>query len=519
LLVFLKMNKVLNNCVFLLLILQLSCTKKEAIIEPVKNPAILSFVFSKGANPNLPQEIRCEIIGDTIIATTFASVNLKSLIPSFVIEGKEVIVENIIQKSEITNQDFSKIIKYILKGFDGTEKIYFVKFTDTSIPVLEIDTKNIAIESKTNYVQGFLKIKEKITGDSLFSGTIEIRGRGNSTWGLAKKPYKIKLSKGSKLLGMNEAKQWVLLANYSDKTLLRNELGFELSRRLELKYTPTSRLVDVVLNGNYIGNYQLVEQIEVSKNKVNVATQKKGEVDISGGYLIEGDGFYFSEKVFFKTAFQMPISVHYPDDEAITLEQTNYIKNHLKNFETDLFSDTFEDKTNGFRKYFDVDSYINFYLVNEIMGNPDLFWSTYFYKNKTDSKLYAGPVWDFDIAANNDYRKADTQNLLMLDIGFEPKIWINQLLKDKEFKKRIRSRWNEIKGEKLNTLEKYIDLKAAEINKSQQKNFYKWPILNEKIYNNYQVAGSYPGEVTYLKNYIKNRIIWLDGQFNSIRFE
>jgi hypothetical protein len=504
---------------FLFLFWAWSCSKKETEITPEKNENITSFIFYTSANPNLPQEIKCEIINDSIIATTFLGVNTKALVPSFTTDAQEVTVNDKIQKPDITPQDFTKIVTYKVKNSDGIFKEYHVKFKDTGLPVLEIDTKNVAIQSKTNYIEGAIKVKQKNKLDSIYLGPIEIRGRGNSTWTLAKKPYKIKLAKKAKLLGMSEAKQWVLLANHSDKTLLRNELGFEISRRLGLAYTPASRLVEVILNGNYIGHYQLVEQIDVDKNKIDISQQKKGDTDISGGYLIEADGFSTSESINFRTNYRMPISVHYPEDEDITAPQISYIRNHLNKFEEALFNNDSEAPTNNYLNYFDVDSYINFYLANEIIGNPDMFWSTYFYKKKADDKLYAGPVWDFDIAANNDFRQGDTQNRLMADVAFEPRIWIIQLMKDQAFRKKIRTRWNEIKGEKLNTLERYIEQRAAEINASQRKNFAKWPILTEKIYNNYQVAGSYSAEVAYLKTYIKNRIIWLDGQFNSSRFE
>lgn len=499
-----------------------ACSKPEEIEKNLSNKSFIAFSFSISQNPGLPQDIFCEINGDTLFAAAFSGTDLKALKPSYSIDGKEVTVNNQLQSSAVNSQNFTKPITYNVKAIDGSSKNYTIKFVDTQLPVVYISTNNIPIQSKETYIAGSLKIKENITGDSLYGGSIDIRGRGNSTWGFPKKPFKIKLNKKSKLLGMNEAKQWVLLANYADKSLLRNELAFELSRRFGLAYTPASRLVDVILNGQYIGNYELVEQIEVSKTKVNIIEQKVGvlnETSLTGGYLFEVDGFANTEKVNFMTSNRMPIAVHYPDDGDIKIEQKNYLLNHVEKFENALFSNDFDDPIKGYKQYFDIESYINFYLVNEIIGNPDLFWSTYLYKNQNDNLIYTGPVWDYDISANNDIRLGDTQKSLMLNVGFDPKIWINRLMQDKEFRTRIRKRWNEMKGEKLSTIDSYIGILALKLNASQRKNFLAWPILNLKVYNNFQAAGSFEGEVSYLKNYYLNRIIWLDSQFNGVRFD
>ena len=500
-----------------------SCSLEQIFDKSGSDKNFLLFEFKTSQNAALAQDIRCEIKGDTIYAVTFSGTNLSSLKPTFLTEGGIVSVAGQTQINEQTVQNFNLPVTYSIKAKDGSIKQFVVKFSDTSIPALYITTNsNIAIQSKTTYVGGYLKIKDKITGDSLYGGVIEIRGRGNSTWNLPKKPYKIKLSKKASLLGMNESKQWVLLANYADKSLLRNKVGFELSRRIGLTYTPASKFVDVILNGKYNGNYELTEQIDVDKKKVNIAEQSTASTilpDISGGYLVEIDGFANTEAVFFNTPRRMAVSVHYPESDEINQEQRNYIAAYLRNFEDRLFSNEFDNPIIGYKQYFDVDSYINYYLVNEIMGNPDLFWSTYMYKNRNNDLIYTGPVWDFDIAANNDTRIGDSVNKLMLDAAHQPKQWINRLMLDRVFRNKVRKRWNEIYNDKLNTIIPFIDILSAQMTASQQKNFIKWPILNEKVYLNLQISGSYIGEVNYLKSYLTSRISWLNTQFNGSRFD
>lgn len=502
--------------VFLILI---SCSKPKETL-PINEPSNLTyFSFLKDQNTSLPQDIYAQIKGDSIIATTFLGTNINSLIPTFEFEGNEVSSDNKLQSSGKSSQNFSQIKSYSVKEKNGNFKNYFVKIKFTNLPVLYLDTDNRPILSKETYVAGNFKIFQKAGNETAYNGLLQIRGRGNSTWGFPKKPYKIKLGKKAGLLGMNEAKDYVLLANYADKSLLRNEVGFEISRILKLDYTPASQMVDIVLNGEYLGNYQLVEQLEVGKNKINLFDNKPEDENKTDAFFAEVDGFNIYEKINFKTNLQMPISVHYPDDEMITNTQKQNIINGIQKFETALVSNIPENEEGNYRNFFDLDSYVNFYLANEIAGNPDLFWSTYLYKKEGENLIYSGPVWDLDIAFSNDRRIGNTENRLMLSVGFEPKMWINRLMQDKTFKSKVRTRWNEIKAGKLIQIPDYIDKMVQMIDASQQKNFQKWTILNQNVYNNYQALGSFEAEVTFLKNYYKNRLIWLDTQFNSTRFD
>lgn len=505
-----RINKLI--LIFGILIYLAGCQKQNGIDNiPLAKKEFTFFEFKTAHNPNLIEDLTGVFQQDTIHITVLAGTNLKALKPSFS-TAIDVKVNGITQVSDKSPQDFTKLVTYQIT-IDGISKNYVVKVQDTKLPVLYISTNNRPIQTKTTYIAGKMSIKN--SNGELYNGEIEIRGRGNSTWNFPKKPYKIKLNEKAPLLGMNADKHWVLLANYADKSLIRNEVGFELSRRLGLAFTPAGRFVEVVLNDVYIGNYQLVEAIEVDKEKVNLAETTKD--DITGGYLVEVDGFNNTEDVNFRTPRGMPISVHYPESEDITAVQRNYIGSHFNKFEVALFETPFDSPTNNYRKFFDLKSYVSFYLVNEIMGNSDIFWSTYLYKQPQNDLLYAGPVWDFDISANNDFRIGDSEKKLMIDAAHQPRIWINQLMKDKEFRTQVRNRWNEVYP-KLQ-LTGFIDGLAEQLIISQKKNFVKWPILNQKVHFNYQAAGSYEAEVTFLKDYLKNRTQWLNGQFNSTRFQ
>jgi hypothetical protein len=388
----------------------------------------------------------------------------------------------------------------------------------TNLPALYITTDDGRDPySKDIYQTGRIRVKSAVPGEELDTVT-EIRGRGNSTWDLAKKPYRIKLDKKISLLNLPaKAKSWVLLANHADKSLIRNALAFKISELAGLGFTPSVRFVDLVLNGNYAGNYMLTDQIEVNNNRVPVEEQKAGTAalpDLSGGYLLEIDGFATSETHRFSTNRNMLASIKYPDGDEINSAQIQYIKNFTQQFEDALFSSNFTDPVSGYRALVDENSLINWYIASELSGNPDAFWSTYIYKYRGIDKFYFGPLWDYDIAFNNDDRLGNAVRKLMREEAHEPKTWIRRLWEDNRFRKAVNDRWQELVAEGMTeTLTAYIRQLEAELNESQQLNFQKWNILNRKIFREVFLFPTYKDEIDYLVQYIEERAAFLTEQF------
>jgi len=499
-----------------------SCSREKQTPPPILSDQkeFTTFSFKAAHNDGLKEDIAGIIGEDTIRIPALSGIPLSSLAPDFAFEGKKVTVDSVLQISGETRQDFSQVIKYVITAENSSVKTYVIAIA-TEIPVLKINTNNIPVDSKEVYVDGTLEITGNVPATFSYNGKIRIRGRGNASWDMPKKPYKLKLDKKAPLLGISSDKTFVLLANYGDKSMMRNETAFELSRRMELAFTPKAFYVEVVLNNEYLGTYQLTEQIEVAAHKVNVEEQDKGTTtlpQIAGGYLLEVDGYADSEPAHFYTPRSMPVTIHYPDAEDITPAQTDYITNYFIDFENALFAANFADPANGYRRYFDVPSYINYYLVNEIMGNSDMNWSTYFYK-KRDGKITAGPVWDFDLSANNDRRLGNSVNKLMRDVAHQPKAWLDRLMEDATFRQAVRTRWNAVYAAKINTLPDYITELSNKLMVTQQKNFEKWDILSTLVHQNLQAAGSYQGEVDYFKLFMQRRIAWLDGQINGSKFD
>ena len=385
----------------------------------------------------------------------------------------------------------------------------------TNLPSLYINTTNgQAITDKVTWIPGNIVVVSTDTSEVL-SATTEIRGRGNSTWGFAKKPYRIRLTVKDKLIDMPaNARNWVLLANHADKSLIRNAVAFKIGKILGFEYTPACRFVDFTLNNQYLGNYLATDQMEVGGDRVDIDkldTLDFTEPNLSGGYLLELDGFASGEPVWFTTAKGLKITVKSPDNDKINPAQLEYIKNYIADFESRLFSTNFKDTTLGYRARVDTTSLINWYIASELTGNSDAFWSTYVYKKRNDNKLYFGPMWDYDIAFNNDNRLGDATEKLMSQHAHDPKTWIQQLLLDEWFRAAVWRRWQELVTNNIyGTLNTYINDVSSFIDASQQKNFSKWNVMSTRVYREQYLFSTYGEGVDYLKIYLTNRINFLN---------
>ena len=392
----------------------------------------------------------------------------------------------------------------------------------SNLPCFYITTENGApVVSTEDYIDGKLFVAGGSPDSGYYNGDIEIRGRGNGTWGFPKKPYRIKLASKYNLLGMPaKAKSWVLLANYGDKTLMRNALAFEVSKFFGFEYSPAYRMADVYLNGDYQGTYTITDQIEQDENRVDVEDLDEDDTElptISGGYLIQAGGQARTDSpYFYSTSRGMDYVIKYPDaPDDINAQQKSYITGYIQNFENSLYASNFTDPVNGYRKYADVRSLADWYLLNEICSNSDMFWSNYVFKHR-DGKLTAGPMWDYDIAFDNDSRIGDTKYKYMRDKGWSSKVWINQLLNDETYFQTVRSRWFEVrKAGLVKRMQTVIDSLGRVLYQSQKLNFQRWPILNQIVNQELAARGSYRNEVKFLKSFVNIHSAWLNQEFTG----
>lgn len=291
--------------------------------------------------------------------------------------------ENVLTQQTVSNTKGFRYVRYVgpndMKCNVAELAFYGYQSTGTStklsqltnIPTVVIHTVNAQdIVDKENYIKGIVSVISN-NGASVLTDSLEIKGRGNASWGFPKKPYRIKLYKKAALLGMPAtAKNWTLINNWGDKTLMRNLLAFDLSQRLEMPYTPAGKPVDVILNGEYKGTYQLCDQIEVGTGRVDIDKLKSTDIttpNITGGYLIEMDAYANTESLWFSSSRTgIPVTIKAPDDKDIVVQQTSYITSHFNAMENAVYAYNYTDPVNGYRKYLDVETFIRHFLVGEL---------------------------------------------------------------------------------------------------------------------------------------------------------
>jgi hypothetical protein len=387
----------------------------------------------------------------------------------------------------------------------------------TRLPILRVNTSGSQpITSRDVYVTGSFILTDT-TGEKLAEGALEIRGRGHSTWDLMpKKPYRVKLGTSTMLMGMPANRHWVLLANYSDKTLERNDVAFEFSRMLGMEYTPRARFVDLELNGSYQGIYQLTEHVRIAPDRVNIPELKVADTsatNITGGYLIEVDERRGEDFCFNSARTPMIFCLSNPEtlNDPAWAKQRAYITSYIAKIDSVLFSPQFADPQTGYAAYIDVESAISYYILNEYFKNVDgnLRLSTFLYK-KRGGKLTFGPVWDFDLAMGNvNYDNAD--KIQGWHIRTAP--WFSIMFQDPVFAARVKARWNQLVADNsLNKLGDYITERTSFLHTVQAKNFERWPILNTYVWPNRVVTGSYDGEVDAMRGWLFARRGWMSDQ-------
>ena len=389
---------------------------------------------------------------------------------------------------------------------------------DTGLPVVIIDTQGgKAVASKDTYVPGTVRIQGVGDWEGLAETGCEIRGRGNTTWYWPKKPYLLKLNEKQHIFGMHKHKRWVLLANFMDRTLMRNLVSMKVASMTRLAWTPGCVPVELVLNGRHMGSYLLIEQVRVDNHRVAVTemTPEDNAGDaVTGGYLLELD-FHYDNPVQWidpnghnqQWGNGIPFGVKYPDSEEITLQQLAYIKNYVAEAANTLYGKDFLNPDTGYAKYIDVDSFIDYWIVFEVMGNHELGnpGSVFMHKDR-GGKLVAGPCWDFDwgVLSYNTSPQART------GLVNRKAIWYERLMQDPAFKSRLKSRFEELLPQ-LETIPAYMDECEKLLTASAALNFRMWNPAEDASQNGGHIINgdenmTFHDAVARLKSIYKERL-------------
>ena len=427
----------------------------------------------------------------------------------------------ILQRSPSTGNDY-----YVQSSaFRVFSEAYPPGTVHTGLPVVYVDTQGgQGIYSKEEYVKASLKIRGAGQYDGLDEVACDIRGRGNTTWYWPKKPYLIKLDEKQSIFGMPKHKRWILLANFMDRTLMRNLVSMKVASMMShLAWTPGCVPVELVLNGKHMGSYLLIEQVRVDKKRVAVTemTPEDNVGDaVTGGYLLELD-FHYDNEVQWTDPHGhnnqwgngIPFGVKYPDPEDLTPQQLTYIKGYISETANTLYGNDFKDPDKGYAQYLDVDSFIDYWIVFEVMGNHELGnpGSVYMHKDR-GGKLVAGPCWDFDwgVLSYNTSPQART------GLVNGSAIWYGRLRQDPAFEARLKARFNELLP-KLETIPDYMDECEKLLTESAKLNFAMWNPAEDASQNGGNIINgdermSFHDAVARLKANYKERLQVIPGK-------
>lgn len=420
-----------------------------------------------------------------------------------------------------------------------------VPFTDSNLPIIIINTQGRAIldDPKIQADMGIIDngaernhVTDPVNG---YEGKIGIEIRGSSSQMFPKKQYGIELwddegeGIAASLLGMPEEEDWVLFAPYNDRSLMRDALAYVLGRQLS-GYSPRTRYCEVVLNGKYQGVYVLIEKIKRDKNRLDINKLDPDEIsgnDLTGGYIVKIDKSTGGTGAGFPSPFRPPLATNqeifyqyeYPDAEDIVAEQASYIRQYVRHFEEVLHGDAFADPNEGYTKYIDVNSFIDYMIMQEVTRNVDGYrLSTFMYKKRDSDggKLHMGPIWDFNLGFGNaDYCEGgeptgwalDFNSVCPTDFWLVP-FWWKKLFQDETFGARVAARWIELRMGEFSSerIHERIDSIKTLLGEAQARNFQAWNVMGKYVWPNRYVGSTYDQEVTYLKSWIDERLEWMD---------
>lgn len=497
----------------------------EAQTEPPEPPAsITAFFVPKENNSNIYETLVGEISDGKIIIkidTPTDTYSLKNARVSIEHEGALTYPVPDSETVDLTSPDCI----FTVKNIEGKETKYKVEleYGENTIPVVCINTSDGQdILTKEYYVDATISIDTTgVDGwylpdgfDALEPTSTSIKGRGNSTWQWDKKPYKLKFDSKISILGLEKSKKWVLLANYSDYSLMRNYVVMETSKVLSNELSPFSQLpVNLFVNGEYRGVYSIGEDHDVGDGRVELS-DNNGLPDTS--FMLEVGGYEEGEDVYGKTVFYTDLirwcSIESPEDDEVTQEQADFIIDYIQRTDAAVIS------LSGYEEYIDVDSLVDWFIANELFYNLESCFNRSCYMTKEPGEpLKMGPLWDYDLAMGNlynDFGRYDIWACLAQEYEYIGDNWMCYLMNDQNFRAKLKARWDEVKDELLATALDRIDRMGNTLAPSTECNFTVWDILGTRAVvaqpKSIVNLKTYEDNVKYIRDFIENRWNWMD---------
>ena len=484
----------------------LSGTKNPAQIT-INEPKNITAVFEKKQYP-----LNIEIEGEGSVEETIIKAGTPNSYNSGTVVSLKAVPENgwSFLKWSGDVLSFENPIEITVDTSKNIKAEFFNPNEFTGLPILYVNTSGVAIDSKEDYVEGVSSIVGGTNYPSFQDLEMKIKGRGNSTWwqgGIwGKKPYQIKFGDKTEVLNMPKDKKWVLLAELSDKSLIRNKIAREIANISRFDYVPQAEYSEVFINEQHVGTYLIGQKVEESKNRVNIGdTGYLIEIDTDANGRIETDDVYFRSSQWSSRYEDGVFNIKEPSLDYDS-EEFNLIKDHVNDFEEALFGNNFKDPDLGYRSFIDLPSFIDWFLVNEISKNQDArSYSSIYFNYIPGEKIKMGPVWDFDLAFGNvDYSNAENPE------GFwiKENLWFKRMFEDPYFSDLVNTRFNYYENNLSSILSK-VDEFENYLSKSQKKNFEIWDILSKDFWPIPVKYDTHHEYVEYLKNWIDTRMLWL----------
>ncbi len=376
-----------------------------------------------------------------------------------------------------------------------------------TLPILHIQTENhIPVSDKENFVKASYWLDEAGTDTEPLGSedsplSLEIRGRGNYTWlGFDKKPYKLKFSKKTPILGMDENKHFALLAHADDElAFLRNAIGFKLSEMLDLPWTPSGKPIEVILNDEYIGLYFLTETIRVDKKRVNIFEMEDNVTDdVTGGWLVEIDNYDNDPHISITEGNGHKIVFTYKTPENLSLEQKEYLRKEMSGLNIRIYGDKDAD---ALWAMLDLEKAAKFYIIQEILDDCESYHgSCYLYKERGETSRWCfGPVWDF----GNAFRRGNKNKFIFTEPSFN-QTWIGEIYKFPAFQEKVKEIWKDFCINHCKELQGFVQTFINEIEPASKCNYERWP-----QYEN----GNVRGKMQEVLEHLSRSLEWLGTQW------
>ncbi|RMF09445.1 MAG: spore coat protein CotH [Candidatus Neomarinimicrobiota bacterium] len=412
-----------------------------------------------------------------------------------------------------------------------------VEFTSSNLPIVVIDTygqeipDTVRIAAHMGIIDNGPGSRNHLTDPfNGYDGRIAIELRGSSSLWYPKKQYRFETqdSFGDNLnvplLGLPPENDWVFYGPYVDQSLIRNVLAYQLSRAIG-RYASRTRYCELVINGDYRGLYVLLETVKRDAHRVDIAAL--GEADttgtaLTGGYILKIDRFAGESLGYWESDHQVIYQYHYPKPDRILPAQTAYIQSFMEQFETAMSGSNPGDSATGYPVYIDVDSFVDHFLLNELAKNVDAYrLSAFLYKKRDDhgGKLYAGPIWDFNLSFGKAWFPDDEWVYDQWQVNYndthpadpyQVPFWWIVLSQEPDFRQRVEARWQELRTStfRLDSLLDRIDVLVAETAEARVRNFQRWP--------NPDYPHTYEEEILQLKGWLAHRVLWIDGHLQRL---